>query len=111
MRAVSRILRLMPLADPSPLVTRRMHTVFESVPNADITQVALWAAYRGQFEPLVQAKATAPLLSASEVIKLTTDAYPNALPAAIGVPEKKFVIQGMRIRDRTGARCFPTHRR
>lgn len=86
------------------LVDYRMRTVFESVPDTHITQIALWTAYRAEFEPLANLKLTATLLPAGEIIKMTTEAFPDAMPTVVEQPngEKKFVIAGMRIRDRTG---------
>lgn len=67
-----------------------------------MTQVALWQAYRGEFEPLVTLKITGALLPAADVIKMSSEAFTDALPMVIEQPEKRFVIRGMRIRDRTG---------
>ena len=81
-----------------------MRTVFEPVHGADITQIALWQAYKAEFEPLANLKLTASLLPAGEIIKMTSEAFESALPMVMDLPsgEKKFVISGMRIRDRTG---------
>lgn len=84
--------------------SHRMRTVFESLPNGDITQVALWQAYRAEFEPL----GPKLMLPAADVIKMTTDAFPQAMPMVIeNPPPKKFIIRGMRIGDRAGACSSP----
>lgn len=73
-----------------------MQYVFEGHPEGEVTQVTLWQAYRGQFEGQ-----GLPLLVAGEVIKLSTEAYPEAMPMVTEGSERKFIIKGLRIRDRT----------
>ena len=75
-----------------------MKTVFEYDAGSELTQVALWTAYRSQFD----AVGLPPLLAAADVIKASTEAFPQATPTVVEAPERKFVIKGMRIRDRTG---------
>lgn len=75
-----------------------MRTVFEAEQSTEITQVALWTAYRLEFEAT-----RVDILPASEVIKMVSEAFPAALPMVTEIgDEKKFIINGIRIRDRTG---------
>ncbi|ORY91694.1 hypothetical protein BCR35DRAFT_320194 [Leucosporidium creatinivorum] len=97
------ISRLAALAEPARTLNW-LRTVFEAAPDAEVTQVALWQAYRSEFEPLVALKITGALLPASDVIKMSSEAFVDALPMVIEQPEKRFVIRGMRIRDRTDMR-------
>lgn len=78
-----------------------MRYCFEDHPDGEITQVALWTAYRAEFELLSQTETG--LLPAADVIKMSTEAFPQAMPMVIEVPEKKFIIKGIRVRDRTSA--------
>lgn len=75
--------------------------MFEPEPAAEITQVALWQAYRAEFEPIVQ-RGGQPMLGAADIIKLSSQVFPGALAMVIEQPERKFIIRGIRVKDRTG---------
>jgi chromatin structure-remodeling complex subunit RSC9 len=77
----------------------RMRLAFEAYPDGEVTQVALWTAYRTEFEPH---SISSPMLAAADVIKMSTEAFPAALPMVTDGPDKRFIIKGIRIRDRTG---------
>lgn len=77
--------------------------MFEANATAEITQVALWQAYRAQFEPVVQ-KGGPPMLTASELIKKASQLFPGALAMVVEQPERKFIIRGIRLKDRPGER-------
>lgn len=78
-----------------------MRYAFEANPDGEITQVALWTAYRTEFEALSQTDNA--LLPAADVIKMSTEAFPQALPMVMEGTERKFIIKGIRVRDRTSA--------
>jgi chromatin structure-remodeling complex subunit RSC9 len=78
-----------------------MRYVFEADPEAEIQQVDLWFAYRTQFQDYQD---KVPITAASEVIKMSTDAFPDALPMVVErAKDKMFVIRGIKVRDRSGA--------
>jgi chromatin structure-remodeling complex subunit RSC9 len=78
-----------------------MQHVFEQSPDAEVTQVALWTAYRTEFEPYDSKPH--PMLAAADVIKYTTEAFPQALPMVISGEERRFIIKNMKIRERIGS--------
>ncbi|KAM0747117.1 hypothetical protein T439DRAFT_329359 [Meredithblackwellia eburnea MCA 4105] len=86
-----------------------MRTIFEPHSTSETTQVYLWTAYRSAFEPH---NLTHPMLAAADVIKMSTEAFPTALPQVVDDPNaqggsgKKFVIKGIRVRDRTDLRTI-----
>ena len=73
-----------------------MRTVFEEHTGGEVTQVALWTAYRGSFE----GGSEIPILPAGDVIKMASEAFPAAVPMV--TTERKFIIRGIRGKDRTG---------
>ncbi|GAA6033634.1 hypothetical protein JCM8097_004359 [Rhodosporidiobolus ruineniae] len=79
-----------------------MRTVYELDPSSDITQVAFWKSYEQLFQRNVHAglPGVPPLLTASDVIKHASDGHPSAQPIVLEVPERKFVIRGIRLRNR-----------
>ncbi|SCV70728.1 BQ2448_3490 [Microbotryum intermedium] len=82
--------------------TRRMRYTFEADPESSLTQVAFWTAYRAEFEkPLASVPVSASLLAAAEVIKMSTEAHPTAMPMVHQEGnERKFIIRGLRVRER-----------
>ncbi|KAL8280187.1 hypothetical protein RQP46_007517 [Phenoliferia psychrophenolica] len=93
--------KLLRLPDSEARGLNWMRQAFESFPNGEVTQVALWTAYRTEFEPHA---ITHPMLAAADVIKMSTEAFPAALPMVTEGPDKRFIIKGIRIRDRTDTR-------
>jgi chromatin structure-remodeling complex subunit RSC9 len=86
---------------PGLLLTIRMHETFIYSSTSQLLQVTFWHSYRDFFS---HAATKAPLLSASEVIKNVTIAFPGA-SAKIWVDEtgaQKFVIGGMGFRKGSG---------
>jgi chromatin structure-remodeling complex subunit RSC9 len=77
-----------------------MQHVFEYSPDSEVTQVALWTAYRKEFEP--HDRKPHQMLAAADVIKHTTEAFPQALPMVTSGEERRFIIKNMRIRERIG---------
>ncbi|SGY78773.1 BQ5605_C008g04947 [Microbotryum silenes-dioicae] len=79
-----------------------MRYVFEADPDSSLTQVAFWTAYRAEFEkPLPTVPTSAPWLAAAEVIKMSTEAHPTAMPMVHQEGnERKFIIRGLRVRER-----------
>lgn len=77
-----------------------MRLAYEEYPDGEVTQVALWTAYRSEFERYTTA--TTQMLPAAEVVKMSTEAFPTALPMVTEQPDRRFIIRGVRIRDRTG---------
>ncbi|GAA94487.1 uncharacterized protein L969DRAFT_91553 [Mixia osmundae IAM 14324] len=98
------LMRLLEVKEPQRAIDW-MRSVFTSDEIGEVTQVNLWNAYRAAFE---QFAAQYAMLPAADVIKHTTDAFPDAVPmvqmlptvGADGRPEKKFVIKGIRPRTR-----------
>ena len=74
-----------------------MNSVFEAEPDSDVTQVALWQAYRAEFDGQ---SLTIPILAAADIIKMASEVFPTATPMVIDGPPKRFVIKGIRLRDR-----------
>lgn len=70
-----------------------MKLVFEPSEELSITQLVLWNAYKTQWF------ASPPCLDAGDVIKLSTEAFPDSLPT---VKDGKFFVRGITIKDRTG---------
>lgn len=95
---LERVLRM-----PEPQrVKEWMQTVLEAHPGGEITQVNLWKAYQKQFEPFDEQMKNGlvpPMLTASDVIKSSSEAFPHAQPKVIeDEAGKRFVISGIRIR-------------
>lgn len=77
-----------------------MRYVFEADPDSDVQQVDLWTAYKSQFEPHQK---NVPIVAASDVIKMSQDAFPEAMPMVVERnKDRLFVIRGMRVRERSG---------
>lgn len=79
----------------------RMHETFVYSSHSQLLQVTFWHAYRDFFQNPAAAE---PMLSASEVIKNVTVAFPGA-QARIWTDERgenKFVIAGMGFRKGSG---------
>ncbi|KAI4237117.1 MAG: hypothetical protein LQ352_007957 [Teloschistes flavicans] len=76
--------------------------VFEEHKDSEITQIALWQAYRSRFEQHslgVVANRNAPgLLPAAEFIKNVSIIFENATAQVINGPSSKFIIKGIRPR-------------
>jgi len=97
---------LLHLPEPERL-QQWLKAAFEPHPSGEVTQVALWKAYQSQFEPYdaaMKAGQIPPMANASDVIRGSTEAFPEARPAAIDDPTspngKRFIIAGIRIRVR-----------
>ena len=75
-----------------------MHKTFAANPSAELTQITFWTAYKDFFA------AHSSLLSASEVIKNVTTAFPGALAKVTVLPDgtNRFVIAGLGFRKATG---------
>ena len=101
--AIQRILYL-----PEPQrVKEWMHAVFEFSTTGEITQVALWKAYQKQFdrfEAQMKSGQIPGMLNASDVIKTSSEAFPEAQPRVVEDPSnthgRRFVISGIRMRQR-----------
>ncbi|KAL8867834.1 MAG: hypothetical protein Q9174_005399 [Haloplaca sp. 1 TL-2023] len=74
--------------------------VFEEHKDSEITQIALWQAYRSRFEPHsnVQVPNMPGLLPAAEFIKNVSLIFENATAQVINGPSSKFIIKGIRAR-------------
>ncbi|GAA5863172.1 hypothetical protein JCM1840_002494 [Sporobolomyces johnsonii] len=80
-----------------------MRLVYEADPDADVTQVSLWTAYKAQFEPFMGPNVPV-MMPAQDVIKHSTDAHPTAMPVVTQEEGRKFVIKGIRLKNRPGSR-------
>lgn len=82
-----------------------MHENFVYCSTSTVLQVTFWHAYRDFFSA---AATQEPMLSASEVIKNVTVAFPCASPKVIKEPtgETKFVIWGLGWRKGAGESCL-----
>jgi chromatin structure-remodeling complex subunit RSC9 len=83
-------------------LTRRMHETFVYSSRSQLLQVTFWHAYRDFF---THPSTVDQLLSASEVIKNVTIAFPGASAKVWtdGTGQQKFVIAGMGFRRGSGA--------
>ncbi|KAL8704508.1 MAG: hypothetical protein Q9201_002317 [Fulgogasparrea decipioides] len=74
--------------------------VFEEHKDSEVTQIALWQAYRSRFESYSHAAVpNAPgLLPAAEFIKNVSLIFENATAQVVNGPSSKFIIKGIRPR-------------
>lgn len=83
-----------------------MQAVFELNLGGEIAQVALWKAYQKQFDPYdahMKAGQIPGMLTASDVIKQSSEAFSQALPKVVDDPAtgaKRFVISGIKIKEK-----------
>ncbi|BGP39191.1 Chromatin structure-remodeling complex protein rsc9 [Rhodotorula kratochvilovae] len=91
--------QLIAMPEPSRALTW-MRLVYEVDPQSDVSQVALWQTYQAQWAPHMAASVP-PMLPASDVIKVSQQAIPGVLPMVVDTgAEKKFVIRGLRLKER-----------
>ncbi|BGP15117.1 hypothetical protein JCM10213_006551 [Rhodosporidiobolus nylandii] len=76
-----------------------MRLAFEPHAESDIPQISFWQSYQTLFAPHM-APGIPPMLTASDVIKHANDGHPSAQPVVVMEPERKFVIRGIRQRER-----------
>ena len=74
---------------------RWLEEVLEEDPSHGVTQIAIWKAYEAAFRD-----ATAPLLEATVLIHGASRVFENASAQIIDEPQKKFIIKGVRPRER-----------
>ncbi|KAG4305311.1 hypothetical protein PORY_001481 [Pneumocystis oryctolagi] len=75
-----------------------MCVCYEESPNNDITQMHLWQSYQARFSPFIAAGR--PLLSAADLIKIASRAFPKAKAMVLNTPEgQSFIIRGVRPRE------------
>lgn len=80
--------------------------MYEVDPQSDVSQVALWQTYQAQWAPHMGA-GVSPMMPASDVIKVSQQAIAGVQPMVIEAgAEKKFVIRGLRLKERSGALAF-----
>ncbi|GAA5894399.1 hypothetical protein JCM8208_006223 [Rhodotorula glutinis] len=92
--------QLISLPEPSRALTW-MRLVYEVDPQSDVSQVALWQTYQAQWAPHMGA-GISPMMPASDVIKVSQQAIPGVQPMVIeSGAEKKFVIRGLRLKERS----------
>ncbi|GAA5892253.1 Rsc9p [Sporobolomyces salmoneus] len=81
-----------------------MHRMYTLSPISDITQVSLWTCYKTQFESIAQSQTPGipNMLPAQDVIKLSSQAFPTAVPTIVDESEggRKFIIKGLALRKR-----------
>ncbi|GAA6019029.1 hypothetical protein JCM11491_002495 [Sporobolomyces phaffii] len=78
-----------------------MHRMYEIDPDSDITQVSLWTAYKTQFEQICASPSVPVMLAAQEVIRLSSQAFPSAVPTIVDDADgRKFIIKGLKTRKR-----------
>ncbi|GAA5884319.1 hypothetical protein JCM16303_003634 [Sporobolomyces ruberrimus] len=78
-----------------------MHRMYEIDPDSSITQVSLWTAYKTQFETILSDPKYPIMLAAQEVIRLSGQAFPSAVPTIVDDQEgRKFIINGLKPRQR-----------
>ncbi|GAA6046419.1 hypothetical protein JCM3770_004909 [Rhodotorula araucariae] len=91
--------QLITMPEPSRALSW-MRLVYEVDPQSDVSQVALWQTYQAQWAPHMAA-GIPPMLPASDVIKVSQQAIPGVLPMVVDTgSEKKFVIRGLRLKER-----------
>lgn len=92
----------------------RMKTVFEADPNGEITQVSLWRAYQKQFESydaLMKSGSIPTMLTASDVIKGTQEAFDTASPKQVEEDgQRRFIISGIKIKPPQPIMMTPAER-
>ncbi|GAA6014873.1 hypothetical protein JCM10207_002208 [Rhodosporidiobolus poonsookiae] len=89
---------------PEPArVIQWMRLAFEPDANSDITQVSFWKAYETLFTPHMT-PGVPVMLSASDVIQRASEGHPSATPVVLETPERRFVIKGIKQRERTDLR-------
>lgn len=77
--------------------------MYEIDPDSSITQVSLWTAYKTQFETILSDPKYPIMLAAQEVIRLSGQAFPSAVPTIVDDQEgRKFIINGLKPRQREG---------
>ena len=83
-----------------------MKAIYEADPLGEVTQVALWKSYREQWDaylPLIERDQIPRILTASDIIKLSSEIFPGATPSVIpdsfAASGKRFVIKGMRVKQ------------
>jgi len=65
-----------------------MQLVFEPSSSAEVTQVALWQAYKDEWR--AHPTLAVQMMHAGDMIKLTTTAFPGAMPNV--THDKRYVI-------------------
>ncbi|GAA5927379.1 Rsc9p [Sporobolomyces koalae] len=87
--------------DESDRTINWMHRMYEIDPDSDITQVSLWTAYKTQFETITMNPKIPTMLTAQDVIRLSGQAFPSAVPTILDDAEgRKFIIKGLKPRRR-----------
>lgn len=75
-----------------------MRVCYQESSNDDITQMHLWQSYQARFSPFIAAGR--PLLSAADLIKIASRAFPKAKAMVLNTPEgQSFIIRGVRPRE------------
>lgn len=75
--------------------TQWLKAVFEEDNESDVTQIALWQAYQGQFGQFSPQK---PLLQAADFIKNVSVVFKTANAQIVAGANNKFIIKGIRPR-------------
>ena len=75
--------------------TQWLKAVFEEDIESDVTQIALWQAYQGQFSQFSPQK---PLLQAADFIKNVSVVFKTANAQIVAGANNKFIIKGIRPR-------------
>ena len=75
--------------------TQWLKSVFEEDIESDVTQIALWQAYQGQFGQFLPQK---PLLQAADFIKNVSVVFKTANAQIVAGANNKFIIKGIRPR-------------
>ena len=75
--------------------TQWLKSVFEEDNESDVTQIALWQAYQGQFGQFSPQK---PLLQAADFIKNVSVVFKTANAQIVAGANNKFIIKGIRPR-------------
>ena len=81
--------------DETSRANRWLEAALEEDPNHGVTQIAIWKAYEAAFRD-----APAPLLEATVLIHGASRVFENASAQIIEEPDKKFIIRGVRPRER-----------
>ncbi|EMR08240.1 hypothetical protein PNEG_03408 [Pneumocystis murina B123] len=75
-----------------------MRVCYQESSSDDITQMHLWQSYQARFSPFIAAGR--PLLSAADLIKIASRAFPKAKAMVLNAPEgQSFIIRGVRPRE------------
>ena len=75
---------------------RWLEEILEEDANHGVTQIAIWKAYEAAFKD-----ASAPLLEATVLIHGASRVFENASAQIIEDPDRKFIIKGVRPRERS----------